>query len=133
MIDLADLVRGFAALLRRDDDNIRRLDEQITSARAADLPHLHAFTRGLDIDRAAVNAAVSLPYSNGGAEGVNTATKRIMRQIHGRAGFPCSATASCSPDTLSPPKARQSRLSDTPEPHGCGVYEWAVMRSAPRN
>ncbi|MFJ1709844.1 ISL3 family transposase, partial [Kitasatospora sp. NPDC088346] len=27
-------------------------------------------------------------YHNGRTEGVNTRTKRIMRQMHGRAGFP---------------------------------------------
>ncbi|GLW98946.1 hypothetical protein Misp02_30330 [Microtetraspora sp. NBRC 16547] len=59
----------------------------ITTARAADLPHLHAFTRALDQDRDAVQAAVTLPFHNGGAEGVNTKTKRIMRQMHGRSGF----------------------------------------------
>lgn len=53
----------------------------------ADLPHLHAFTRGLDLDKEAVHAAVTLPYLNGGTEGVNTKTKRIMRQMHGRASF----------------------------------------------
>ncbi|GGV59265.1 hypothetical protein GCM10010294_07170 [Streptomyces griseoloalbus] len=35
----------------------------------------------------AVNAALTLPYSNGPTEGVNTKTKRIARQMHGRAGF----------------------------------------------
>jgi transposase len=28
-----------------------------------------------------------LPYHNGGTDGVNTKTKRIMRQTHGRASF----------------------------------------------
>lgn len=32
-------------------------------------------------------AALTLPYSNGPTEGVNTKTKRIARQMHGRAGF----------------------------------------------
>ena len=48
---------------------------------------LHAFTRGLDRDLDAVIAGLTLPYSNGPAEGVNTKTKRIARQMHGRAGF----------------------------------------------
>jgi transposase len=52
---------------------------------AADLPHLHTFARGLDCE--AVPAAITMPYHNGGTEGVNTKTKRIMRQMHGRAGF----------------------------------------------
>lgn len=87
MIDLTELVRSFAALLKPSEGNSERLDEWITAARAADLPYLHAFTRGLELDRAAVHAAVTLPYHNGGTEGANTKTKRIMRQMHGRAGF----------------------------------------------
>ncbi|MGW1530209.1 transposase, partial [Streptomyces sp. NPDC002159] len=58
-----------------------------SQARAADLPHLHAFTQGLDRDLDALIAALTLPYSNGPTEGVNTKTKRIARQMHGRAGF----------------------------------------------
>ncbi|GAA1622055.1 ISL3-like element IS466 family transposase [Nonomuraea maheshkhaliensis] len=87
MTDLAGLIRGFADLLRPREDNADHLDAWIAGARAADLPHLHAFTRGLDQDRDAVRAAVTLPLHNGGTEGVNTKTKRIMRQMHGRAGF----------------------------------------------
>jgi transposase len=67
--------------------NTDRLDAWIATAKAADLPHLHAFIRGLGQDRDAVRAAVTLPFYNGGTEGVNTKTKRIMRQMHGRAGF----------------------------------------------
>jgi transposase len=37
--------------------------------------------------RAEVVAAVTLPYHNLRTEGVNTRTKRIMRQMRGRAGF----------------------------------------------
>ncbi|KAB8188689.1 hypothetical protein FH608_043430 [Nonomuraea phyllanthi] len=55
--------------------------------RDADLPHLHSFANGLELDRDAVNAALTLPHHNGRTEGVNTRTKRIMRQMHGRAGF----------------------------------------------
>jgi transposase len=87
MIDLADLVTDFAQLLKPTGGNDSRLDDWITTVTAADLPHLHAFTRGLAQDRDAVNAALTLPYHNGGAEGVNTKTKRIMRQMHGRASF----------------------------------------------
>ncbi|MDP9869030.1 hypothetical protein [Streptosporangium brasiliense] len=35
----------------------------------------------------AVRAAVTLPFRNGGTEGVNIKTKRIICQMHGRAGF----------------------------------------------
>ena len=87
MIDLTTLVGSFAALLRPREGNSARLDAWITAVRAADLPHLHTFARGLELDREAVQAAVTMPYHNGGTEGVNTKTKRIMRQMHGRAGF----------------------------------------------
>jgi transposase len=87
MIDLADLVASFAGLLKPSPGNDNRLDDWIAAATAADLPHLHAFIRGLTQDRDAVNAGLTLPYHNGGTEGVNTKTKRIMRQMHGRATF----------------------------------------------
>jgi transposase len=87
MIDLTELIGSFAALLRPAEANSARLDAWIAAVRAADLPHLHTFARGLELDREAVHAAVTMPYHNGGAEGVNTKIKRIMRQMHGRAGF----------------------------------------------
>jgi transposase len=87
MTAVASLVRSFAELLKPARGNDDLLDAWITAARAEDLPHLHAYTRGLDFDRAAVDAALTLPFHNGGTEGVNTKTKRIMRQMHGRAGF----------------------------------------------
>ncbi len=87
MAALADLVRGFAALLKPAEDNDVKLTEWIVTARAAALPHLHSFTNGLELDRPAVDAGLTLPYHNGCTEGVNTRTKRIMRQMHGRAGF----------------------------------------------
>lgn len=87
MTMLSRLVRGFAALLDPKDGNDRLLAAWIELARQVDLPHVHAFTRGLANDRAAVNAALSLPFHNGGTEGVNTKTKLLKRQIYGRTGF----------------------------------------------
>jgi transposase len=52
------------------------------AVRASDLPHLHAFANGLELGRAAVDADLTLPHHNGHTEGVNTRTKRIMRQMH---------------------------------------------------
>ncbi len=39
------------------------------------------------LPRPAVDAGLTLPYHNGRIEGVKTRTKRIMRQMPGRAGF----------------------------------------------
>jgi hypothetical protein len=87
MTSLAALVGSFAALLRPGPGNQTRLKDWAETARAADLPSLHAFTRGLDLDKQAVIAAVTLPFHNGRTEGVNTKTKMIKRQMYGRAGF----------------------------------------------
>jgi transposase len=81
------VVRSFAALLRPDPANEAKLSEWAHTARACDLPHLHAFIRGLELDARAVIAAVTLPFHNGRTEGVNTKTKMIKRQMYGRAGF----------------------------------------------
>jgi len=87
MTAVAGLVRSFAALLRPAAGNAELLTSWIAEVRAEDLPHLHAFTRGLDQDRDAVNAALTHVYHNGGTEGVNTKPKLIKRQMYGRAGF----------------------------------------------
>ena len=87
MTSLAALIRSFAALLSPDPANEVRLKDWAETARAADLPSLHAFTRGLELDAQAVIAAVTLPFHNGRTEGVNTKTKMIKRQMYGRAGF----------------------------------------------
>jgi transposase len=87
MTSLAGLVRDFAALLRPEPANQARLSEWAHAARAADLPSVHAFARGLDLDAQAVITALTLPFHNGRTEGVNTKTKMIKRQMYGRAGF----------------------------------------------
>lgn len=87
MTALAGLIRDFAALLVPDPGNATRLPEWITTARAADLPHAHAFTRGLDLDIQAATAALTMPFHNGRTEGASTKTKMIKRQMYGRAGF----------------------------------------------
>jgi len=84
---LASLISSFAVMLAPDPANEGRLQQWITGARATDLPQLHSFTRGLDLDIKAATAAVTLPYHNGRTEGVNTKTKMIKRQMYGRAGF----------------------------------------------
>jgi len=64
MTALASLVRSFAALLAPHPRNARRLQKWITAARTASLPHVHAFTRGLDLDSRAATAALTLPHHN---------------------------------------------------------------------
>jgi Transposase len=71
----------------RTRGNATRLQEWITSARTADLPHVRAFTRGLDLDIQAATAALTLPFHNGRTEGASTRTKMIKsrctdEQVH---------------------------------------------------
>ncbi|WP_455713494.1 ISL3 family transposase [Streptosporangium canum] len=87
LTELTRLVHAFAELLIPAAGNDAKLTAWITAVRTADLPYLHGFSNGLELDRAAVNAALTMPHHNGRTEGVNTRTKRIMRQMHGRAGF----------------------------------------------
>ena len=75
MTALAGLVRSFAALLAPDPGNDGKLPQWITDARAACLPHVHSFTRGLDPGIQAATAALTLPHRNGRTEGVSTRAK----------------------------------------------------------
>ena len=71
MTALAGLIRSFAELLTPGPGNAGCLQEWISAASAAGLPHVHAFTRGLDLDSQAATAALTLPHHNGRTEGVN--------------------------------------------------------------
>lgn len=48
---------------------------------------MHSFVRGIEQDRDAVVAAITMSHYNGRTEGVNTRTKMLKRQMYGRAGF----------------------------------------------
>lgn len=65
--ELARPVRGFAELLTPAEGNQAKLTAWITAwitaTRAADLPHLHGFANGLELERAAVNAAALAEYT----------------------------------------------------------------------
>ncbi|QFU92088.1 Transposase [Amycolatopsis sp. YIM 10] len=87
MTALAGVVRSFAALLAPHEENPARLAAWTTAAREADLPQVHSFARGIELDIDAVTAAITLHHHNGRTEGVNTKTKLIKRQMYGRAGF----------------------------------------------
>lgn len=87
MTALTGLISEFAALLTPEPANAARLDGWIAQAREADLPFLHSFVTGLERDRPAVEAAVTLRYHNGRTEGVNGLIKLLKRQTFGRASF----------------------------------------------
>ncbi|CAM5642783.1 ISL3 family transposase IS469 [Streptomyces tendae] len=87
MTPLALFTREFAQLLTPAAGNDKKLTTWIDRVHRAQLPYLHAFANGLELDRAAVNAGLTLRHHNGQDRRLNTRTKRIVRQMHGRAGF----------------------------------------------
>jgi transposase len=88
MTELSVLIGRFAAMLTPEVANVERLGQWITRLRAVNLPTLGSFATGLERDRDAVQAALTLPYHNGRTEGVNQKIKLLKRQTYGRAGFP---------------------------------------------
>jgi hypothetical protein len=80
MTALARPTGEFAALLTSAQANDNKHTQWVTTVRTADLPHPHSFRNGLELDRAAVNAGVTLPHHNGRAGGVNSRTRKILRQ-----------------------------------------------------
>jgi transposase len=85
MTTLATRVREFADLLtqRRGQD----LAAWITAARQDELPGFDSYLNGLEKDWDATVAGLTLPYSNGPTEGVNTKIKLLKRQTYGKASF----------------------------------------------
>ncbi|MFE5487491.1 hypothetical protein [Streptomyces sp. NPDC056527] len=59
----------------------------VPSVRRDDLPGLHTLAAGIDRDRNAVIAGLTLPWSSGVAEGHVNRIKMLKRRMFGRAGF----------------------------------------------
>jgi hypothetical protein len=84
---------GHSALARRFRDLLRqkRADElggwMEESSRSGIPEELRRFAKGLNSDRSAVEAALTLPWSNGPTEGHVNRLKLIKRQMFGRAKF----------------------------------------------
>jgi transposase len=80
-----DLLQRFRQLLRERD--LSALDRWLADAQGSDLPTFMGLANGIQADRAAVEAALRLPWSNGQLEGQITRAKLIKRQGYGRAKF----------------------------------------------
>jgi len=82
---LRSITQEFSALMR--DRDLNGLSGWMHKATATGIPAMKFFVQGLRRDQAAVNAAFSLPWSNGQVEGQVHRLKLIKRQMYGRAGF----------------------------------------------
>jgi transposase len=78
-------VRAFAVMLTERQGE--RLPDWLAAVRQDDLPSLHTLAAGIDRDRDAVIAGLTLPWSSGAVEGHVNRIKMIKRQMYGRAGF----------------------------------------------
>lgn len=65
-----------------------QLDTWLEAVRASPFPQLHRFVTGIERDKAAVVAGLTLPYNNGLVEGKVNKLKLIKRMMFGRAEFP---------------------------------------------
>jgi transposase len=80
-----ELAQDFAGMARERTG--QRLAAWLTRATTRGVPELDRFARGLEEDRAAIEAGLSLPWSNGQAEGQVNKLKLLKRSMYGRANF----------------------------------------------
>jgi len=79
------LTERFLQLVRERQPDL--LDTWLEDAAATGLPEFRSFVNGLQRDKSAIVAAVSLPFSNGQTEGHITKLKLLKRSMYGRASF----------------------------------------------
>jgi transposase len=80
---LDSTTQDFAGLVRRRQP--ASLDPWLARAATSALPPFRRFAAGLRADLAAVQAAVTLPWSQGPIEGQINRLKMLKRQMFGRA------------------------------------------------
>ncbi len=86
-IDLAyDLVQQFARMLRTRTG--AQLDDWLERVRASQIREFQGFVVGIERDKAAVVAGLTLPHNNGVVEGNVNKLKLLKRMMYGRARFP---------------------------------------------
>lgn len=79
------LVQDFLTMLRKREGE--RLDTWLLQVQESQLPELQSFAHGVERDKAAVQAGLTLQINNGQTEGHVTRIKLIKRMMYGKAGF----------------------------------------------
>ena len=80
------LVQEFATMLRTRTGE--KLDAWLAKAIASQISEFQSFVLGVERDKAAVQAGLTRPESNGVVEGKVNKLKLIKRMGYGRASFP---------------------------------------------
>ena len=83
--EIIEIAEAFADLVRNRAPE--RLDPWLRRVQDGPVAALRRFAEGLLADYDAVRAAVTLPWSNGPAEGQINRLKMLKRQMYGRAGI----------------------------------------------
>ena len=83
---LYELVQAFREILHQRAGEAA-LDQWLTQAKQSQIELLQGFIRGVERDKAAVIAGLTLPQSNGMVEGHVNKVKLIKRMMFGRASF----------------------------------------------
>jgi transposase len=83
------LLERFARLIRRQTEQPAKPEwtQWLVDARAERIPEVTAFVIRLEQDRSAVEAGLTLPYSQGQTEGQVNRLKTLKRTMYGRANF----------------------------------------------
>jgi len=81
-----ELVQGFRHLLHTRSGE--KLDDWLAKVRTSQIRELQGFVLGVERDKAAVVAGLTLPQNNGLVEGKVNKLKLIKRMMYGRAKFP---------------------------------------------
>jgi transposase len=83
---LYQLVQDFRQMLHQREGN--KLDDWLTKVNESHIEELVGFANGIEKDKAAVVAGLTLPQNNGLVEGHVNKLKLIKRMMFGRAAFP---------------------------------------------
>jgi transposase len=78
-----DLAQAFMQMIRDHTGNL--LENWLSLVEASALPEFRSFAKGIQQDKAAVLAGLTLPWSNGPVEGHVNRLKLIKRSMYGRA------------------------------------------------
>jgi transposase len=85
LAQLQILARTFRELVRAHD--VTAFARWLAEAEQSELPEVRGFAGGLRADRAAVEAGITLPWSQGQTEGQVNRLKTLKRAMYGRARF----------------------------------------------
>ncbi|GCF08667.1 transposase [Dictyobacter arantiisoli] len=80
------MVQQFTQMVRTRTEE--HLDGWLAKVADSQIPKLQSFTLGIERDKPAVVAGLTLPHSNGIVEGKVNKLKLLKRMGYGRAGFP---------------------------------------------